>query len=82
MPDCLAERVGLTRSLCVLVANMPLRGCVGRTGFSSSTTLGENRKKGSDLMGLAPFSILAVERVWCGACSPKHSRVLLGMPSK
>ena len=30
---------GLSRPLRALLANMPLRGCVGRTGFSSSATL-------------------------------------------
>jgi len=32
------------RSLRELTANMPLRGCVGRTGVSSATTLGEKTK--------------------------------------
>ena len=41
----MAERVGLSRPLCGLLANMPLRGCVGRTGFSSATTLGQKSKR-------------------------------------
>jgi len=49
---------GLTRSLRELPANMPLRGCVGRTGFSSSTALGEKTK--GPVKG--PFHFLA-ERV-------------------
>ena len=41
-----AERGGLSRPLHGLLANMPLRGCIGRTGFSSSTTLVEKSKMG------------------------------------
>ena len=41
----MAERVGLARSLRELPANLQLRCCVGRTGFSSSTTLGEKNKR-------------------------------------
>jgi hypothetical protein len=41
----LAERVGLSRPLCGLLADWRLRRCVGRTGFSSATALGKHTKK-------------------------------------
>ena len=50
-----------------LPADLPLRGCVGRTGFSSSTP--SARKQKGPLAG--PFCFLAVERVPSGGCSAR-----------
>ena len=62
MPDCLAERVGLSRPLCGLLANMPLRGCVGRTGFEGPYRARSKCKRPHK----GAFHILAVERVLRG----------------
>ena len=42
---CLAERVGLARPLRGLPADLPLRGCVGRTGFCFRNPLGKKTQR-------------------------------------
>ena len=70
--------MGLSRPLRALLANMPLRGCVGRTGFESPYPR-PGHKTGPD----GAVSFLAVWRVLCAGCSGSRGNafpVLLEIP--